>query len=165
MKKMKTTMVMFGILLVLSSGLVSANVDHQNEIEEGKKLVESEIDCDELSDEQLESIGNYYMEQMHPGEDHEMMDQMMGGEGSESLKQMHINMARMMYCGEGGMMGMMPMMMNMMGGNMMSSGMMSGQTLTQTNMMQGMVGDWGYESWYWNFLNILYVTLLIGLII
>ncbi|MBI2661331.1 SHOCT domain-containing protein [Candidatus Woesearchaeota archaeon] len=109
---------LFGIAAVL------AQESHDSEIEEGKGLVESKISCDKLSNEQLEAIGDYYMEQMHPGEAHEIMDNMMGGEGSESLKQFHINMAKTIYCGEsGGMMGSGGMigMMNMMGGGMMGS--------------------------------------------
>src|SRR3989344_9159907 len=126
------------ILVIFLLGIVAvlAQENHDSEIEEGKNLVESKISCDKLSDEQLEAMGDYYMEQMHPGEAHEMMDQMMGGEGSDSLKQMHITMAKRLYCNEdinrmmysGGMMGMMPMMpmMNMMGGyyNGYGSGMM-----------------------------------------
>jgi len=65
------------------------------------------------------------MEQMHPGEAHEIMDNMMGGEGSESLKQVHINMAKRLYCNENvyigyGMMGSWGMT-NMMGRGMMGS--------------------------------------------
>ena len=166
---MKRIIMVFGILL-LSIALVLANGNHQSEIEEGRKLVESELSCDKLNDEQLEAIGEYYMEQMHPGEQHEAMNNMMKqmtGEKNEEL--MHINMARMMYCtdnymgydgmmGSGGMMGMMPMMMNMMGGNMMS-----GQT-PQTDMMRGIMGNRGYFG-YWNLLNVLYIVLLVGLII
>jgi len=123
MKKISTILI-FSILLV-SVALVSANGDHQTVAEEGKKLVESNVDCDDLTDEQLETIGEYYMEQMHPGEAHEVMDNMMGGEGSESLKQVHINMAKRLYCNENvyigyGMMGS-GGMMNMMGSRMMGN--------------------------------------------
>src|SRR3989338_2003819 len=127
MRKMFTILIFSMLLLGVS--LVSA---HEHDFDETKQLIDSGIGCDKLTDEQLESIGDYYMEQMHPGEAHEMMDKMIGGEGSESLRQVHINMAKTIYCGEssgmmgsGGMMG----MMNMMGG-----GMMGGQNL-QTNMM------------------------------
>jgi len=122
-----------------------------------------------LTEEQLEAIGDYYMEQMHPGEAHELMDKMMGGEGSESLRQMHVTMAKRLYCNEdaGGMMGSGQTMgmMNMMGGNMMGmmgDSMMGGQVPQTT--MQGMSGNWG-GLWYWNVLNVLYAILLIGLII
>ncbi len=176
----KKIILVFGILL-LNIFLVSANGDHKSEIEEGKKLVESNIDCDELNDEQLEAIGEYYMEQMHPGEAHEAMHKMMGiEEGTEYHEQFHVNMAKMMYCGESGMMGsgmmgMMPMMMG--GGNMMNrgmmnmmmgmngyGGMMNGQT-PQTNMMQGMIGNLGYGFGYWGFWNIIWLLFWIGIIV
>ena len=115
------------ILVIFLLGIVAvlAQESHDSEIEEGKKLVETKISCDKLSNEQLEAIGDYYMEQMHPGEAHKTMDTMMDGEGSESLRQMHITMAKRLYCNEdvGGMMGSGGMMgmMNMMGGNMMGN--------------------------------------------
>ena len=72
-------------------------------------------------------------------------------------------MARVLYCnedvygmmGSGSMMGMMP---SMVGGNMIS-----GQNMMQTNMMQGIIGDSWYFG-YWNFINVLYLILLIGVI-
>ena len=141
------------ILVIFLLGIVAvlAQESHDSEIEEGKKLVESKISCDKLSNEQLEAIGDYYMEQMQPGESHELMENMMGGEGSESLKQVHIKMAKRLYCNENvyigyGMMG----YGGMMGNYMMGSGMM---------------GNWGYSFGYWNFINVLYIILLIGLII
>src|SRR3989338_697642 len=95
MRKMFTILIFSMLLLGMS--LVSA---HKPDFGETKQLIDSGISCDKLTDEQLESIGDYYMEQMHPGEAHEMMDQMMGGEGSESLRQVHINMAKRLYCNE-----------------------------------------------------------------
>jgi len=115
------------ILVIFLLGIVAvlAQENHDSEIEEGKNLVESKISCDKLSDEQLEAMGDYYMEQMHPGEAHEIVDNMMGGEGSKSLKQVHINMAKRLYCNDNvyigyGMMGS-GGMMNMMGRGMMGS--------------------------------------------
>ncbi len=146
------TILIFSMLL-LSVSLVSA---HEHNFTETKQLIDSAISCDKLTDEQLEAMGDYYMEQMHSGEAHEMMDQMMGGEGSESLRQMHITMAKRLYCNEdvGGMMG---------GGmmNMMSSNMMNGANPIKTNNMHGMLGNWGYGD----LINILYIILLIGLTI
>ena len=126
MKRTKVIMLMFGILLVLVAGLVAA---HEHDFGEAKQLIDSGVSCDKLTEEQFEEIGDYYMEQMHPGEAHEYMDEMMGGEGSESLKKMHINIARNTYCGEsGGMMN--GGMMNMMGGgNMMAGNYYSGYNI------------------------------------
>ena len=53
-----------------------------------------ELDCEDLTDEEFERVGDAAMESMHPGEAHERMDEMMGGEGSESLNQMHIQMGK-----------------------------------------------------------------------
>lgn len=141
-------------ILLLSIGLVSA---HEHNREEAKQLIDSKIDCDKLSDEQLEMIGDYYMEQMHPGEAHEMMDKMMGGEGSDSLKQMHIQMARRLYCNEdvGGMMGsgIMNMMMGPGGMNMMG-----------TNMMGSSMGSGSW--WLWGIVGMLFwIVLLVALVL
>src|SRR3989339_707584 len=63
------------VVLLLNIGIASA---HEHNFDETKQLINLGISCDKLTDEQLESIGDYYMEQMHPGEAHEMMNQMMG---------------------------------------------------------------------------------------
>ena len=117
MKKITLTIFAFGILLLIAF-LVSA---HEQSFAETKQLINSNISCNNFTDAQFEAIGDYYMEQMHPGEAHELMDNMMGGEGSESLRQVHINMAKGIYCGESS--GMMQMMMNMggSGGGMMNN--------------------------------------------
>ena len=116
---MKKTIIFMAIILFLNMNLVNAIT--LQEINEAKNIIDSKIDCKSLSNSQLEILGEYYMEQMHPGESHELMHKMMGlQEGSDSLKQTHIQMAKRFYCNEdigGGM-------MNMMGNNMMSSGMM-----------------------------------------
>ena len=52
------------------------------------------LSCDELSDEDFERLGDGVMEDAHPGGVHERMDAMMGGEGSESLEEMHIQMGK-----------------------------------------------------------------------
>ena len=137
MKKIFAILI-FSILL-LNINLIFA---HEHNFDETKQLIDSGISCNSLTDEQLESIGDYYMEQMHPGEAHEMMDQMMGGEGSDSLKQVHIQMAKRLYCTEdvGGMMG----MMNMMG--------------------SGMMGNYPAYYGYNNFWNVLWLVFLIGVI-
>jgi len=154
---MKRTILIFGVLL-LSIAFVFAQESHDAEIDEGKLIVESKTSCDKLSNEQLESIGDYYMEQMHPGEAHEIMDNMMGGEGSESLKQVHINMAKRLYCNDN----------NYVGYGMMSQGGM----MQMGNMMGGMMGNspMGYGSGfgsygYWNIFWILIFAVIIFLIV
>ena len=141
---------MFVIIFILLLNLGLANAITQQEIKEAKGLIDSKVDCKSLSDSQLEIIGEYEMELMHPGDSHEAMHKMMGlKEGSEPEKQFHINMAKTIYCGESG---------GMMGGGMMNM-MMGG------NMGYGMMGNYGYGLGYWSFVNILYIILLIGLII
>lgn len=68
-----------------------------------------DIDCSEVMNSDFERLGDSLMETNHPGEAHEEMDEMMGGEGSENLQQMHINMGKnYLNCGDndiyGGMM-------------------------------------------------------------
>ena len=142
------------VILLLSIVVVLAQESHDSEIEEGKKLVESKMSCDKLSNEQLEAIGDYYMEQMHPGEAHEIMDNMMGGEGSESLKQVHINMARRIYCNENIYIG-----YGMMG----SGGMMN---MLGRGMMGNYPASYDYSNYgYWNIFWILLLAAVIFLVV
>lgn len=69
-----------------------------------------ELDYKGISDDEWERLGDAVMEQQHPGEAHGLMDQMMGREGSDSLRQIHINMGKSYlgygtWYGYGGMMG------------------------------------------------------------
>lgn len=124
--------------MILGISFVSAHMGHS---EDPKQLTESGVPCSELEDDELEMMGDYYMGQIHPGEAHEIMDEMMGGEGSESLKQMHIAMAKRIYCKENFSMGYSMMgggMMSMMGGNMMNYGGMMGSGYMTT----GSAGWW-----------------------
>ncbi len=169
----KIISILIGVFL-LSAFIVFAH--GEEDFAQAEEIIKQKISCSKLSEGQLELLGDYYMEQMHPGEAHEQMDEMMGGDGSESLRQMHINMAKSFYCGEHTAMQGNTMDM-MMGGNMMNGGMMQGGMMDMMgggmmnkggmmNMMSGgMMGNLGYGFGYWNFINILYITLLIGLII
>ncbi len=121
----------FVIVSLFAAAFVLANENFT----ETKLLIDSNISCSELSNQQLEEMGDYYMEQIHPGEAHEIMHSMMGGEDSETVKAMHIAMAESAYCGKtnSGMMS----MMNMMSGRQSvygSGGMMS---MTYGNGMMG----------------------------
>lgn len=82
-----------------------------------------QLDCLAVSDADLELLGDAVMERMSGDHElHEQMDAMMGGEGSVSLRSMHVSLGRnWLGCRQAmldaGMMNanMMPMMMRMMG--------------------------------------------------
>ena len=162
------------VAVLLGSNVVYAV--NQEELDEAKALIDQQVSCTNLVDGQLELIGEYYMEQIHPGEAHKTMHKMMGlEEGSETEEQFHIDMAKTMYCdgsdGPGGMMNyndriqggrmMMPigMMRNMMGG---SGGMM------RNNLGNlGNYGSYGYTPWWtvaWYIFWIVIIALLIWFI-
>jgi len=161
------TVVMLFALMAIFGGLVFAQDDS---IVQGRALVEARVSCANLTAAQLETIGDYLMEQMHPGKAHEYMDNVMGGEGSQSLRNAHIQMAQSLYCGNastpltyGGMMGMMPMMMGgFYGGGVMGRGMMGyGGGLPGYSFM-----GYGYPALFgWNLTDVLVAILLVGLII
>ncbi|HEX7042048.1 MAG TPA: hypothetical protein VF189_02270, partial [Patescibacteria group bacterium] len=53
------------------------------------------LDCSKIPSDQLEKLGDSWMDVMIPNENaHENMDNMMGGEGSKTLSNMHIGMAK-----------------------------------------------------------------------
>lgn len=100
-----------------------------------------ELDCEKVGGSDLERLGDAVMEQQHPGQAHEVMDKMMGGEGSESLRQMHSNMGNAyLGCGEHYGPGM------MMGGGMMGYG-NNRDFQNQSSMMgYGVLGGYGILS-------------------
>ena len=126
---------LFGTIFIYAA---PAENSISQEISEGKQLVDSRASCSSLSSGQLEAIGEYIMEQMHPGASHELMHQMMGiQDGTPEHEAVHIQMAEMMYCGNSagttanglsytGMMGgyMSEMMASMMGNGIYAGGMM-----------------------------------------
>ena len=137
------------LLIVLFSILVVAQEEH--DFTKAKQLIDSKISCDNLTNEQLEEIGDYYMEQMHPGEAHEYMDRMMGGEGSESLKQVHINIARRIYCNE-----------NV--GGMMDGSMMAGRGM-MGNYYQNPQNNNAYQNTFTGFQIFFYILIILVVII
>ncbi len=87
------------VVLLLSMGLV--NAVSLDELNEAKALMDSNISCNKLTNDQLEIIGEYYMEQTMPGQAHARAHEMMGlKEGSEAEELFHISVARRSYCGE-----------------------------------------------------------------
>ena len=132
------------LLYMIIGVLLSVPAMAHEDFEIAEQLINESIPCSQLSEDQLEMIGDYVMEQMHPGEQHEIMDQMMGTEGSESLRQMHITMAKRFYCKEpvnntmmSGMMGMMGSMSGIMDDS--GSGMMGDKS--DEGMMGSMIGS------------------------
>ena len=150
---MKKSILFIVLLFVISVLPVFAL---ESGFDEGRQLIEKKISCRSLSETQLESIGEYYMEQMHPGAAHERMDAMIGEEGSEQLKQVHIQMARMLYCGERGTM---PFMMSRVigGGDFSMMGNYDGF---------GMMGNYSPFGWGFGFIfMILFWGAIIWLIV
>jgi hypothetical protein len=142
------------LFLLLLAGLVLANGDHN--VTEGKALIDSGISCNELTNAQLEEIGEYFMEQMHPGETHEFMHDMMGmEEGTDYHEQFHIDLAKAMYCGER------QGFQTMMGGQMMGPG-MGGSFIVPDMLFSSSAGQAG--AW-WLVWNLLVLVLLVGLIV
>lgn len=161
MKKIFFLTILISFFFLFQANFVLANSEdnHESEIEEGRELVESKVNCDELNDEQLEAIGEYLMEQMHPGESHEIMHKMMGmEEGTEYHKQFHVNMAQMMYCGKNTMMGSMEMMGNW-------SNPQTSNLFKSNNMMGNMMTNFGYWGWFgWIFMILFWILIIVGVI-
>lgn len=93
------------------------------------------LDLSKISDDAWERLGDAVMELQHPGEAHEVMDRMMGGEGSESLREMHIRMGQA-YLGYGSD-------NNYYGPGMMGGGMMG---YTNTRNYTTPIGMMGFGS-------------------
>ena len=69
---------------VLQSIYASQNVTSQ-----------AQVNCSKVTSDQFNRLGDAYMGTMLPNQQqHKVMDNMMGGEGSKSLRQAHINMGR-----------------------------------------------------------------------
>ena len=132
----------------------------------------SEIDCNAVDDSLWEEVGEALMGVMHPDpKEHALMDEMMGGEGSDSLRAAHILMGRRYAgCGDGSMG---DGMMGMMGGMMMSGGMM-GRGAAASGMIESggygagemsggnMMGFPFMGGWFW--MIIVWVLIIAGII-
>lgn len=121
---------------------------------------QAEVDCSQVTDDQFEKLGDTYMGIMLPNDSqHEAMDNMMGGEGSASLTQAHINMGRS-YLGCWSNYNSGPIMMPMMG--MGGFGMMNGYGFgNYGSMMQGL---WGFGTSNMIFMVIWSVLAVIGIV-
>jgi len=115
----------------------------------------SEIKCDKVTDEEFEELGEAVMNIMHPDErQHELMDQMMGGEGSESLKTAHILMGEN-YLG----------CSNAIGSMMGNWSNYSGSNNLLNNMMgYNMMGNFGALGWFgWIFMVLFWVSVILAI--
>ncbi|MBT4937273.1 hypothetical protein HON22_05130 [Candidatus Peregrinibacteria bacterium] len=94
-----------GIFLVALTPLAFADGDHENlpsikeviETLKEKQSVSStkELQVSEISEDNLELLGDTVMEEMAgSSKHHEWMDKMHGGEGSEELKKFHISLGK-----------------------------------------------------------------------
>lgn len=151
MEKMNKTVLLLPLILLFS--LFSVYAHGEETFSQAEEIIKQKITCSGLSYDQLEILGDYYMEQMHPGEAHEIMDDMMGGEGSESLRLMHVNMGLTFYCGEHESMsrGMMDMMMGRTG-------------MTDSENMMGTSGNYGVFGmgfFGWLFMTLILVALVL----
>lgn len=87
----------FFVSMLFVPMMVSAHTEG-GKFSEAEDIIEEQTPCIELTSDQLDHIGDYYMEQIHPGEEHEIMDTLMGGDGSDNLGRMHTIMAERFYC-------------------------------------------------------------------
>ncbi|HRN69832.1 MAG TPA: SHOCT domain-containing protein [Niabella sp.] len=124
----------------------------------------NDVNCSKVTESQLEELGDAVMGVMFPNsEEHKLMDSMMGGEGSESLRSQHIYMgSNYLGCFNGenynrnfGMMGRLGMMGNYNGSNL------NYYSNPMTNMMGGFYGAGNVFSWLFMGLILILGVLLI----
>ncbi|MEK6916846.1 MAG: hypothetical protein AABW92_03810 [Nanoarchaeota archaeon] len=147
---MKKNILIIIMLILTSFVYVHAEEGHSN-FTEALEIIENKVSCDSLTDNEFELLGDYYMELMHPGEAHERMDDMMGGEGSDSLRLIHINMGKSFYCNNGSGMGMMG-----------SGGMMGGGMMKNYNYQNK---SYGFQIFFYVILTLVIVVLILLVIL
>ncbi len=125
----------------------------------------AEVDCSKVTDDQFDKLGDAYMGVMLPNQQqHEAMDNMMGGEGSASLKQAHINMGRS-YLGCWSNYNSGPVYMPTMGGFGMMGGNGSYGNYYAPNGMMGWSGMMGgyYGGFGWVTMILVWTLLVLGI--
>lgn len=94
---------------------------------------QTKINCSKVTDDQFEKLGDASMGAGISEQQHSAMENMMGGEGSATLKQAHITMGRS-YLGCWSSYSGAPSIMSMMGG----SGLSQGQNMMNNNFNPGL---------------------------
>ncbi|TSA46310.1 hypothetical protein D4R52_00775 [bacterium] len=112
----------------------------------------NQIDCSKVADGQFEKLGDAYMGYVHPGQEHGYMEQMMGGEGSATLKQARVNMGRA-YLGCWSNYSTAPLTMPMMGGYGM---------MFNSSSMMGAFGGYGWFGWIT--MVLVWTVLILGIV-
>jgi len=93
-------LIFYIILMIFSLNIVFASISNE-EIIQAKSIIDSKVPCNQLTLDQLKILGEYFMEQMHPGDAHELMDEMMGLEDNPAQDELfHQNLAKTIYCDE-----------------------------------------------------------------
>lgn len=144
----KKILIVFGFFILAFSLMINPVLASEEEVKEGQgiwqKLSASELQCENLTDEQFENLGEFFMERMAGfSSDHEIMDkQMEQMVGKEGLERMHIMMGkRMSGCQPG----------DSMGGGMMGSSTGSASSLQAGSglgmMMKMMMGSPSGQTW------------------
>lgn len=180
---MKTLFALVGFIVLLTPAYAETSHDDTaapeeivGQIRAGQNLEETaaEVDCSRVEEDNLEELGEAVMSLMHPDpEQHELMDRMMGGEGSDSLRTMHVMMGlRYLGCdsgtmphmtGAGGMMGMNHESTYNSGanGNMVRGDNSLGHVEMRAD---GMMRAPGYQHGAWHY-GWLIIALLLGIVV
>ncbi len=95
MKAGKILVLAVAIILVVGMIAIVASADN---FSYAQSLVKQGLSCSELNQTQLVSIGDYYMSQIFSPEQHEYIDNMMGGDSSPMAENMHLSFAYRYYC-------------------------------------------------------------------
>lgn len=142
-----------------SSAAVSVD-DVLSEIRQSQNVSQnSDIKCDKMTNDQFEKLGDAVEDVMHPNEaQQDLMEQMMGGEGSNSLKAMHILMGQR-YLGCGGYGGMRD--------RFFGPGYNYGMPMMNWDdgYGYGMMGNYGTWGWLgWIFMVLFWILVVVALI-
>ncbi|MGD8822765.1 MAG: SHOCT domain-containing protein [Anaerolineales bacterium] len=172
----RKTMILVAAMMLVAGLMFAGSVSAQDEGKSLKDVVaeirksqnlqdDQSIDCSLVTDKQYEEVGEAWMDVMVPNaQRHEMMDRMMGGEGSESLANAHRVMgARYLGCYDGDWPG--PTMGFGLGGYGMGG---YGMGRYGGGMMHGYGynnGGWWWGGWWWWIVVIIVIGGIIWMVV